>query len=246
MKRRSARRLDIITVFPGMFEGPLTQSLLGRARESKLIDLRIHNLRDFSPDARHHQVDDRPFGGGAGMVLQAEPIYRALRGIRASRPRRASLAGSLAGRRGKEKPYVVYLSPQGRVLNQANAQALAKKPWMVLICGHYEGIDERLMAWVDEEISIGDYVLTGGELPAMVLADVILRWVPGVVKEIESVQNDSFQNNRLDYPHYTRPALWRGQRVPAVLKSGNHAEIRAWRDQQSERATLKKRPDLVA
>jgi tRNA (guanine37-N1)-methyltransferase len=233
MKTRSAYRIDIITVFPGMFQGPMTESLLGRAQKSGLIDLRIHNLRDFSPDARHHQVDDRPFGGGAGMVLQAEPVYRALRRIRASR-------------KGKAKPLVVYLSPQGHVLNQAKAQALSKRPWLVLICGHYEGIDERLMTWVDEEISIGDYVLTGGELPAMVLADAVLRWVPGVVKELESVQNDSFQKNRLDYPHYTRPALWRGQRAPAVLMSGNHAAIKAWRDQQSERVTLKKRPDLVA
>ena len=240
MKMRSLRRLDIITVFPGMFEGPLTQSLLGRARTSGLIDLRIHNLRDFSTDTRHRAVDDRPFGGGAGMVIQPEPVYRALRHIRASLP------GRQAGRPGKEKPFVVFLSPQGKVLNQAHAQALSERPWLVLICGHYEGIDERLMHWVDSEISIGDYVLTGGELPAMVLADAVLRLVPGVVKEAESIRNDSFQGNQLDHPHYTRPALWRGRRVPGVLVSGDHGQIRAWRSQQTQRMTLKKRPDLVS
>src|SRR5262245_60881060 len=232
MRTRSLRRLDIITVFPGMFTGPLTESLLGKARESGLVDLRIHNLRDFSTDARHHSVDDRPFGGGAGMVLQPEPVYRALRHIQASH-------------RGKDKPYVIYLSPQGNVLTQRNAQALSERPWLVFICGHYEGIDERLMRWVDAEVSIGDYVLTGGELPAMVLADVVLRLVPGVVKEAESIQNDSFQARRLDHPQYTRPAVWRGKKVPEVLLSGNHDKIRAWRQEQAQNATLKKRPDLV-
>jgi tRNA (guanine37-N1)-methyltransferase len=232
MKTRSLHRLDIITVFPGMFTGPLTESLLGKAREKGLIDLRLHDLRDFTPDARHRSVDDRPFGGGAGMVLQAEPVYRALRHIRASA-------------QGKEKPYVAYLTPQGKVLTQAVAQALSERPWVVLICGHYEGIDERLMRWVDAEISIGDYVLTGGELPAMVLADVVLRLVPGVVKEAASILHDSFQNSRLDHPHYTRPAVWRGKRVPAVLLSGDHGLIRTWRAHQAHVTTLKKRPDMA-
>ncbi len=232
MKTRKSHRVDIITLFPGMFEGPLTQSLLGRARESGLIDLRIHNLRDFSADKRHHYVDDRPFGGGAGMVLQPEPLYGALKHIRASR-------------KGKTKPFVIYMSPQGKVLTQADAQTLSERPWWVLVCGHYEGIDERVMKWIDAEISIGDYVLTGGEIPAMVLADVVLRLVPGVVKESDSIRNDSFQKKQLDHPHYTRPALWRGQQVPAVLLSGNHEQIRAWRSQQAEMVTLKKRPDLV-
>jgi tRNA (guanine37-N1)-methyltransferase len=229
MKTRNSRRVDIITIFPGMFTGPLTESLLGKARDKGLVDLRVHDLRDFSTD-KHHTVDDRPFGGGAGMVLQAEPVYRALKKIQARR---------------KGKPHVIFLSPQGRRLNQKVAQGLSEKSWLVLICGHYEGIDERLMRWVDEEISIGDYVLTGGELPAMVLADVVLRLVPGVVKESESIQNDSFQNNRLDYPHYTRPAVWRGQKVPDILLSGNHEKIRAWRQAQAHHSTLKKRPDLV-
>ncbi|OGR89933.1 MAG: tRNA (guanosine(37)-N1)-methyltransferase TrmD [Elusimicrobia bacterium RIFCSPLOWO2_01_FULL_59_12] len=231
-------RLDIITIFPGMFEGPLTQSLLGKARQRGLIDLRLHNLRDFSADAKHRAVDDRPFGGGAGMVIQPEPVYRALKHIRGSR-----VAG--ATRQVGDKPYVVHLSPQGRALTQADAQTLSERPWLVFICGHYEGMDERVMKWVDAEVSIGDYVLTGGELPAMVLADVVLRLVPGVVKDVESIRNDSFQTNRLDHPHYTRPALWRGKRVPAVLLSGDHERVRAWRSQQAECVTLKKRPDLV-
>ncbi len=235
LKKRSLKRLDILTLFPGMFEGPLTQSLLGRARERGLIDVHLHNLRDFSTDTRHHAVDDRPFGGGAGMVLQAEPIFKALKFIRSSKGPGAAKA---------QKPHVVYLSPQGKVFNQARAAELAQKPWMILVCGHYEGIDERLMRYVDEEISIGDYVLTGGELPAMVVADTVLRLVPGVVKEPGSIAQDSFQNGRLDYPHFTRPAIWRGARVPAVLLSGHHEEIRAWRTQTAQSATLQKRPDL--
>lgn len=218
-----------------MFDGPLTESLMGRARANGLIDLRIHDLRVFSTDPRHFKVDDRPYGGGAGMVLQAEPIYRALKRVRAS-----------AGRgRKRPKPYVVYLSPQGRVLNQKVAHALSRRSWIVLLCGHYEGVDERILRWVDEEISIGDYVLTGGELPAMVLADTVLRLVPGVVKERESIQKDSFQDGLLDYPHFTRPALWRGQKVPAVLLSGHHEEIQRWRKKQALAVTSRKRPDLV-
>lgn len=232
MKTRSARRVDIVTLFPAMFDGPMTQSLMGRARERGLIDLRIHNLRDFAED-RYRHVDDRPFGGGAGMVLQPEPLFKALKAIRASA-------------KGTQKPYVIYLSPQGRTLSQAVAKSLSRRPWIVLLCGHYEGIDERLMRWVDEEVSIGDYVLTGGELPAMVLADAVLRLVPGVVKEAASVEQDSFQENRLDHPHYTRPAIWRGMKVPNVLLSGDHAQIRAWRSKRSQEITLKKRPDLVS
>jgi tRNA (guanine37-N1)-methyltransferase len=232
MKRLKARRLDIVTLFPDMFQGPLTQSLLGRAQANGLIDLKIHNLRDFSADQRHKKVDDRPFGGGAGMVIQPEPMYRALRRIQ--------------GRgRGKAKPYVIYLSPQGSVLTQGLAQKLSEKPWLVLLCGHYEGIDERFMEWVDAEISIGDYVLTGGELPAMVLADAMMRWVPGVVKESDSINNDSFQDRMLDHPHYTRPAVWRGKAVPPVLLSGDHEKIRVWRKKQAQEHTLKKRPDLM-
>lgn len=228
---KTLQRVDIVTLFPAMFEGPMSESLLGRARERGLIDLRIHNLRDYSADIRHRTVDDRPYGGGPGMVIQAEPVYQVLKAIKASG-------------RGKA-PHVIYLSPQGRLLGQQLAQALVQKPWLVLVCGHYEGIDERVMRWVDEEVSIGDYVLTGGELPAMVLADAVLRWVPGVVKEPGSLAEESFQKGALDFAHYTRPAVWRGQKVPAVLLSGNHQLIQEWRAKEALRATRKKRPDLL-
>ncbi len=236
MKSSGLKRVDILTLFPGMFEGPLSQSLLGRARDRGLIDLRIRNLRDFSADDRHKTVDDRPYGGGAGMVLQPEPIFRAIKAIR------ASVSKDLLK---NSKPYVIYLSPQGRVLNQKISLELAQRPWITLICGHYEGVDERIMDLVDEEVSIGDYVLTGGELPAMVLAEAIIRLVPGVVQQAESIANDSFQQGLLDHPHYTRPALWRGKKVPEVLLSGDHKKIRDWRTQQARGMTSKKRPDLL-
>lgn len=234
MKRPSRlSRIDVITLFPKMFDGPLTESLLGKAKEKGLLDLRIHNLRDFSEDPKHHAVDDRPYGGGAGMVIQAEPIYKALQSLVKSRKRGT-------------QPYVIFLSPQGRVLRQKVAQELVQRPWLVLLCGHYEGIDERIMRWVDEEISMGDVVLTGGEIPAMALADAVVRLIPGVVKESDSILHDSFQNGLLDHPHYTRPAVWRRQGVPAVLLSGDHAAIKAWRQQQAKAATMKKRPDLLS
>ena len=236
MKRTSLQRLDIVTLFPAMFEGPLSESLLGKARERGVVQLFIHNLRDFSQDLKHHKVDDRPFGGGAGMVIQAEPVYQALGHIeKAGRSRFSKHA----------KPYVVFLSPQGRPLRQKVAQELSEKPWLVFLCGHYEGLDERAMRYIDEEVSIGDYVLTGGELPAMVLADVVIRLVPGVVKELTSIEQDSFQNGLLDHPHYTRPAAWRGQKVPEVLLTGHHEKIQDWRKQQATAATKKKRPDLM-
>ncbi len=217
-----------------MFDGPMTESLLGRATARGLVDLKIHNLRDWSDD-RHKKVDDRPYGGGPGMVIQAEPISNALKSIRA--------AGAKVFK--KQKPFVLFMSPQGKVLTQTSAQRLSQKPWVVLLCGHYEGIDERAMAFVDEEISIGDYVLTGGEIPAMVVADTVLRLVPGVVKEAGSLQEESFQNGSLDYPHYTRPAVWNGKKVPDILRSGDHAAISAWRKRQADAVTKKKRPDLV-
>lgn len=188
-----------------MFDGPMSESLLGRARDRGVLEVRIHNLRDWSADDRHRTVDDRPYGGGPGMLLQAEPIYQAL----------SALKKDGAKNFGKKiKPHVIYLSPQGRVLTQSAAASLAKRPWIILLCGHYEGIDERIMGWVDQEISIGDYVLTGGELPAMVLADTVIRLVPGVIKDPESLVQESFQDGRLDYPHYTRPAVWKGKKVP--------------------------------
>ncbi len=214
----------------------MSESLLGRARERGVVEVRIHNLRDWSAEDRHRTVDDRPFGGGPGMVIQAEPIFRALKAI--------CVEGvKFFGK--KAKPHVIYLSPQGRVLTQARAGALSQRPWILLLCGHYEGIDERAMRWIDEEISIGDYVLTGGELPAMVLSDTVMRLVPGVVKEPGSLAEESFQDGRLDYPQYTRPAVWKGQKVPSVLLSGDHRAIREWRSAQARAVTRKKRPDLV-
>ena len=219
-----------------MFVGPMSESLLGRARNRGIVEFRVHNLRDWSSDPRHHAVDDRPYGGGPGMVIQAEPIYQALKAISAG-------GAKFFGK--KAKPYVVYLSPQGKVLTQAFAAKLSKRPWVILLCGHYEGIDERALRLADEEISIGDYVLTGGEIPAMVLADVIVRLIPGVVKEPGSIAEESFQHERLDYPHYTRPSVWMGQKVPAVLLSGDHAAIREWRESRALAATRKKRPELL-
>jgi tRNA (guanine37-N1)-methyltransferase len=230
------KRLDIVTLFPAMFDGPMSESLLGRAGKRGIIDIRIHNLRDWSPEERHRKIDDRPYGGGPGMVIQAEPISKALRAIK-------TLGAKFFGK--KVKPHVIYLSPQGRVLTQAHAASLSKQPWIILLCGHYEGIDERAISLLDEEVSIGDYVLTGGELPAMVLADVVARLVPGVVKEPGSLAEESFQEGRLDYPHFTRPAVWKGKRVPAVLLSGDHPAIRKWRLAQANLATRKKRPELL-
>jgi tRNA (guanine37-N1)-methyltransferase len=169
------------------------------------------------------------------MVIQAEPVYQALKAIQ--------VQGARAFRK-RVRPHVIFLSPQGRVLTQKSAGRLSKRPWIVLVCGHYEGLDERIMRWIDEEISIGDYVLTGGELPAMVLADTVARLVPGVVKEPGSLTEESFQDGRLDFPHYTRPAVWKKKKVPAVLLSGDHAAIREWRRKEAIAATRKKRPDL--
>jgi tRNA (guanine37-N1)-methyltransferase len=229
-------RLEFVTLFPAMFDGPMTESLVGRARERRLIDVRVHNLRDWSAGDRHRTVDDRPYGGGPGMVIQAEPIFRALQALKAE-------GAKVFGK--KVRPYVVLMSPQGRVLKQSVAQHLSRRPWVILLCAHYEGVDERILRWVDEEISIGDYVLTGGELPAMVLADAALRLVPGVVKEAGSIVEESFQNGRLDYPHFTRPAVWKGIQVPPVLLSGDHAAIERWRAQAALKATRRKRPDLL-
>jgi tRNA (guanine37-N1)-methyltransferase len=219
-----------------MFVGPMSESLLGRAQNRGVIDIRIHNLRDWSEDKRHRKIDDRAFGGGPGMVIQAEPIDQALQAI-------SAYGAKFFGKNGK--PHVIYLSPQGPVLTQKKAGVLSKRPWIVLLCGHYEGIDERAMRLIDEEISIGDYVLTGGELPAMVLADTVARLVPGVVKEPGSLAEESFQEERLDYPQYTRPAVWKGRKVPDVLLSGDHAAIRKWRLEQADLATRRKRPDLI-
>lgn len=219
-------KIDIVTLFPKMFDGPLKESLMGKAKDKGLVRVQIHDLRLYSKD-KHKKVDDKQFGGGAGMVLKVEPIFNAIQALS-----------------GKEKPWVVYLSPQGQKLSQRLALDLSKKRHLILLCGHYEGIDERAMQWIDQEISIGDYVLMGGELPAMVLTETVCRLVPGVVKEWESIENDSFFNFHLDYAHYTRPAEFCSIKVPDVLLSGHHKEIEKWRQTNALQNTAVKRPDL--
>lgn len=221
-------RFDVLTLFPEMFE-PVKTSILGRAEKKELIELNLINFREFSTDKQRH-VDDCPYGGGAGMVIKPEPVYAAYR----------SIVDELS-----YKPKVIYLSPQGKVFHQKMARELAKEEHLILLCGHYEGIDQRLLdEIVDEEISIGDYVLTGGELPAMVLIDAISRNIKGVLNE-ESVEEESFsEENLLEYPQYTRPEEFMGRRVPEVLLSGHHANIEKWRREQSLEITKRKRPDL--
>jgi tRNA (guanine37-N1)-methyltransferase len=236
-KPKPALRIDILTLFPRMMAGPIEESLIGKARDKGLVDIRVTNIRDHTDDLKHHTVDDRPYGGGAGMVMKPEPIFRALRA-----------AGVAAAKKKGKGPVVIYMSPQGRPLNQSLADELAKKKHLVLVCGHYEGIDERLFDWIDLEVSVGDVVYTGGEIPALALTDAVARQVPGTVKESDSLAWDSFAGGwegRLDCPHYTRPALWRKKPVPPVLLSGDHKAIQRWRRERSDEATRLKRPDLL-
>lgn len=221
-------KIDIVTIFPEMFEGPLGCSMIGRARENQCLNIDIHNLRDYTHD-RHNTVDDSPYGGGCGMVMKPEPFFECLASIDESEKRR-----------------VVMMCPQGRRFTQDYACELAAEEHIVFICGHYEGIDERVrMSLVDDEISIGDYVLTGGELPAMVVIDALARHIPGVLGKIESIEEESFSSGLLEYPQYTRPPQFDGMDVPSVLLSGNHELIRKWRLQQSLLRTAQKRPDLL-
>jgi len=220
-------RIDVLTLFPEMFTGPLDVSMVGRARERGLLDLRIHNLRDWTHD-RHKTVDDRPFGGGPGMVLKAEPIFEAVE----------SLAGS--------DTRVVMMTPAGRKFDQDAARRMAGQGHLLLLCASYEGVDERAVeALVDEELSIGDYVLTNGGLPAMVVIDAVTRLIPGVLGDEESALDESFSHGLLEYPHYTRPAEFRGLKVPEILLSGHHAEIQKWRAEQAQQRTRRRRPDLL-
>jgi len=222
-------RFDILTIFPEMFASPFDCSLLKRARERGLIDIRLHNIRSYAVD-KHRMTDDAPYGGGGGMVMKAEPIDRALAGIVQKR----------------EQALVVLLTPQGETFNQIMAEELAGYFQIVLICGHYEGVDERIVAYlIDREISIGDYVLTGGELSAMVVIDAVSRLIPGVLGNCESASFDSFSTGLLEHPHYTRPSEYRGWKVPEVLLSGNHQRIQAWRRRESLRRTFLRRPDLL-
>ncbi len=219
-------RFDILTLFPEMFE-PLKQSIIGRAIQKELLQVNLINIRDFSKD-KHKKVDDTPYGGGAGMIMMPDIVYDAYNSIE-----------------NKENAKVIYLSPQGKVLNQKKVVELSKENHIILLCGHYEGIDQRVLdEIVDEEISIGDYVLTGGELPAMVLIDSVSRYVKGVLKE-DSTKEESFTKNLLEYPQYTRPEVFKSKKVPEVLLSGHHENIRKWREKTSIEITKKKRPDLL-
>ena len=229
-------RIEVLTIFPELFEPFLSTSLVGRARERGLLEVAVHDLRDYTED-RHRSVDDEPYGGGGGMVMAAPAWLRAVRALSADRP-----AGPPAGR----APWRVLLSPQGRRLDDAKVRELAGREELLLLCGRYEGIDERVRELaVDEEVSIGDYVLSGGELPAMVLIEAVSRQVPGVVGLEKSVREDSFRRGLLDHPHYTRPPEVEGLAVPEVLLSGDHAAIDRWREREALRATHEKRPDLL-
>lgn len=231
-------RIDILTLFPEMFTGPLTESIIQKARDKKIVEIDISDIRSFTSD-KHHAADDRPFGGGPGMVMKVEPISKALKHAGAPLRCAGSEWPSIA------KPLVVYMSPQGKTLSQSMVRKLAGYKHLILLCGHYEGVDERVMRWVNQEISIGDYVLTGGEIPAMALVDSVVRMLPGAVKESGSVEQDSFFKGLLDYPHYTRPAKFKNISVPKILFSGHHARIDEWRKMQSLLATASKRPDLL-
>ena len=218
-------KFDVLTLFPEMFE-ILNQSIIGKAKEKELININLINIRDFSKD-KHKKVDDTPYGGGAGMVIKPDVVYDAYKSIE------------------NKNAKVIYMSPQGKILNQKKIEDLSKQKHLIILCGHYEGIDQRVLdKIVDEEISIGDYVLTGGEIPAMVLIDSISRYVEGVINQ-ESIEEESFLNGLLEYPQYTRPEVFEGEKVPEILLSGHHENIEKWRKDKSIEITKKKRPDLL-
>lgn len=223
-------RIDILTLFPEMCERVLNESIIGRARRSGKVEIVCTNIRDFSGN-KHNKVDDTPYGGGMGMVMAADPIYNCYK----------SLYGE-----NEEKPHLIYMSPKGETFTQKKAVELSKKDRIVLLCGHYEGIDQRVIdEIVDEELSLGDYVLTGGELPALTVADAVCRMLPGVLSDDLCFEEESHFAGLLEYPQYTKPAIWRDREVPEVLLSGNHAKINDWRKIQSILLTLKKRPDML-
>ena len=225
-------RIDIITIFPKMFGPILNESIVKRAQAKGKVKISICDLRDHTSD-KHRKVDDRPFGGGSGMVMTPEPIFNAVKKLKLQSPKAT-------------KSHVVLLCPQGKKFTQVTAKKLARKKHLILICGHYEGVDERVrQELVDEEISIGDYVLTGGELPAMVLVDAVVRLIPGVLGDKNSLNFESFEGNLLEYPHYTRPANFKGLCVPSILLSGDHKNIEIWRNKEALNRTRKRRPDLL-
>ena len=218
--------IDIVTLFPGFFESPLEESLLEKAQAKKLVKIRAHDLREWTQD-RHKTADDKPFGGGAGMVLKPEPIFECVESL-------------------VKKAWVVLLDPQGEPMSQKIAGKLAKKKHLILIAGHYEGVDQRVKDHlVDQEISVGDFITMGGEAPALCLIEAVTRLVPGVLGNAASVENESFQTGMLEHPHYTRPREYRGWKVPDVLSSGDHKEVDLWRHNEAERVTRQKRPDLL-
>lgn len=220
-------KIDVLTLFPGMFSGPMDESMVHRARKKGLLDLRVHNLRDWTHD-RHRTVDDRPFGGGPGMVLKCEPIFEAVESLQGPTTR------------------VVLMCPTGRRFDQAIAREMAGLEHVLLLCPSYEGVDERVRdGLAQDELSVGDFVLTSGNLPAMMVIDAVTRLIPGVLGDEESAVDESFSRGLLEYPHYTRPAEFRGRRVPEVLMSGHHAEIERWRREQSVLRTRARRPDLA-
>ena len=223
-------RIDILTLFPEMCESVLSESIIGRARENGFVEINCVNIRDYTLD-KHGRVDDAPYGGGTGMIMQTQPIYDCFQ--------------ALCEKLGK-RPKLIYMSPQGKVLDQQKVKELSEEQNIAILCGHYEGVDQRVIdEIVDEEISIGDYVLTGGELPALILADSISRMLPGVLANDDAFQQESHYSHLLEYPQYTRPVEWRGREVPQVLLSGHHANIDKWRRQQSLMRTYERRPDML-
>lgn len=222
-------RIDVVTGLPKILTSPLGESIIKRAQERRLVEIVVHDLRDYTTD-KHRTIDDTPYGGGAGMILKAEPVFACIDSLQ----------------RQRQYDEVIYLTADGEQLTQRIANELSLKSNLLLLCGHYKGIDERVReALITREISIGDYVLTGGEIPALVLVDAVVRLIPGVMNDGESLLSDSFQANQLDAPQYTRPADFRGMKVPEVLLSGNHGDIAAWREEQSAKRTQERRKDLI-
>ncbi len=223
-------RIDILTLFPDMCDAVMSESIIGRARKNGKVQINCIDIRNYTQD-KHRRVDDKPYGGGMGMVMAAQPIYDCFQ----------SLCGELGCR-----PHLIYLTPQGRTLTQERIKQLSKLDNIALLCGHYEGIDERVIEALEpEEISVGDYVLTGGELPALIVADAVSRMLPGVLSDDECFQEESHYNSLLEYPQYTHPAEWQGRQVPEILLSGNHAKVDKWRREQSLKRTAGRRPDLL-
>ena len=245
-------KYTVLTLFPEMIEQGMGTSITGRAMSKGLIELRAVNIRDYS-DNKHMKVDDYPYGGGAGMVMQAEPVFRAYEAVtkgkdsaEESSAESSSMENSFEEKGSGKKTRLIFLTPQGKVFSQTLAEEFAREEELIFLCGHYEGIDERVLEEiVTDNVSIGDYVLTGGELPAMVMMDAISRLVPGVLNNDVSAETESFQDNLLEYPQYSRPEEWRGKKVPEVLLSGNHKKIAEWRREKSIERTLERRPDLL-